>query len=136
MLIALGAVPLLAQVQGGVSTTLRKSAQVPYPNLMATAEQAKSNPAAYKFNLAQRAHGNLLENMSQTIASILVAGLVYPRAAPILGSIWVLGRIIYSYGYIMSTKPQGKGRLYGGPVMYVGQLGLWVLCIMAGIKLL
>lgn len=136
MLIALGAIPLLAQVHGGISTTLRKNAQIPYPNLMATPEQAKSNPAAYKFNLAQRAHGNLLENMPQAIASTLVAGLVYPRAAPVLASIWLLGRIVYAYGYIMSTKPHGKGRLYGGPVMYVGQIGLWVLCIMAGLKML
>lgn len=52
-LLALAGIPLLAQVQGVVVTTLRKGV-VPYPNAYATPEQCKTNKAAYKFNCAQR----------------------------------------------------------------------------------
>lgn len=135
VLVALGAIPLLAQLQGVVPGSLRKSAQVLYPNMYATAEQAKNNKQAYKYNCAQRAHGNLLENMSQVIASILFAGLFYPTAAPLLGAAWTACRIIYAYGYITSDKPQGKGR-YPGLGMWIPQLGLWGLCIAAGFKML
>lgn len=135
VLVALGAIPLLAQIQGSISTSLRKPAQVPYPNHYATAEQAKSNQNAHKYNCAQRAHGNLLENMPQTIVSMLFAGLFYPTAAPILGVAWTAFRVVYAYGYIWSTKPQGKGRLYGSG-MWLPQLGLWGLCIAAGLKML
>lgn len=135
VLVALGAIPLLAQIQGSISTSFRKPAQVPYPYHYATVEQAKNNQNAYKYNCAQRAHGNLLENMPQTMVSMLFAGLFYPTAAPVLGLAWVGSRIIYAYGYIWSSKPNGSGRLYGSS-MWIAQLGLWGLCIAAGFKMI
>ncbi|KAK5100194.1 hypothetical protein LTR70_001817 [Exophiala xenobiotica] len=135
VLIALGVIPFLAFGQGSVVGTLRKAAKVPYPNAYATAEQAKNSKEAYKFNCAQRAHGNLLENMPQAIAMLLFAGLFYPQATPILGVTWVLGRVVYAYGYITSNKPDGRGRTYGG-FFYLGQLGLIVLSVSAALKML
>lgn len=135
VLIALGLIPILATGQGSVVTSLRKPAKVPYPNAYATAEQVKNSKEAYKFNCAQRAHGNLLENMPQAMATLLFAGLFYPQATPILGVTWVLGRVGYAYGYITSDKPDGKGRAYGG-FFWLAQLGLIGLSVSAALKML
>ena len=97
-------IPVLSFIQGNVVTFSRKSAKVPYPNNYATHEQAKENQEAYKFNCAQRAHANLLENMPQTIASMLFAGLEYPTATAALGLGWVVARSLYAVGYVMSGK--------------------------------
>jgi len=69
-----------------------------YPAYADTAE-AKANPAAMKFNCAQRAHQNTLESVPHTLLSILFAGLRYPTAATALGSLWVFGRLVYTMGY-------------------------------------
>lgn len=135
-LIALGVLPLMSFIQGSVVTSLRKPAKVPYPNHYATAEQVKASPEAYKFNCAQRAHGNFLENMPQTLALMLFNGLFYPTATPVLGGIWVLGRSLYAYGYITSTPgSNGKGRSIGS-IFYLGQLGLLVLAVTSAIKMI
>ncbi|KAK4609200.1 Microsomal glutathione S-transferase 3 [Fulvia fulva] len=133
-LLAVGVIPLMSFLQGTTVTTFRKAANVPYPNPYATAEQCKSSQEAYQFNCAQRAHGNLLENMPQTIAMLLFAGLFYPTATPVLGAVWVVGRVLYAYGYITS-KEGGKGRNVGG-MFWIAQLGLLGLCVSAGLKLL
>jgi len=133
--IALGVIPMVAFVQGAVVTTLRKASGVPYPHAYATIEQAKTNKDAYKFNCAQRAHGNLLENMPQTIACILFGGLFYPQATPILGAFWALSRVLYAYGYITSDKPNGRGRSIGlGHI--IAQLGLIGVCVAGALKLM
>ncbi|RVX72517.1 hypothetical protein B0A52_03707 [Exophiala mesophila] len=132
--IALGLVPALAFVQGMVVTNLRKAAGVPYPNPYATHQQAKENPAAHKFNCAQRAHANLLENMSQTMAFVLFSALEYPNAAKYLGLGWVVARALYAYGYI-NDKKTGKGRYLGGWFWFM-QLPLLGLSVSTAIKLL
>jgi len=138
VLIALGIIPILAIGQGAVVTTLRKPAKVPYPNAYATPEQVKSSKEAYKFNCAQRAHGNLLENMPAAIATLLFAGLFYPQASPILGLVWVVSRALYAYGYITSEKPDGKGRAFGGlgGFFWIAQLGLIGLAMSAASRML
>lgn len=74
--------------------------------------------------------------MPQTIASLLFSGLFYPRAAPLLGATWIVFRAIFAYGYITSSKPEGRGRMYGSGGMWAAQLGLLILCGMAGFKML
>jgi hypothetical protein len=59
VLVALGVIPVLSFVQGSVAGGKRKTAKVPYPNMYATREEMKANKDAYRFNCAQRAHGNL-----------------------------------------------------------------------------
>lgn len=135
-IIALGVLPLMSFVQGSIVTTLRKAAKVPYPNPYATAEQVKTSADAYKFNCAQRAHGNLMENMPQTIALLLFSGLHYPTATPIAGAVWVLSRALYAYGYI--TSPQGssgKGRSIGG-AFWLAQLALLGMSVNAALGML
>lgn len=132
-IIALGILPVMSFVQGITVSTYRKAAKVPYPNAYATPEQCKTSKEAYQFNCAQRAHGNLLENMPQTIAMLLFAGLFYPTATPVLGVVWVGGRALYAYGYITS-KENGKGRSLGA-MFWLAQFGLIGLCVSAGLKM-
>ncbi|ETN39385.1 uncharacterized protein HMPREF1541_05608 [Cyphellophora europaea CBS 101466] len=135
VLVALGAIPVLAFGQGMVVSTKRKAAKVPYPNYEASIQQVKESRDAYVFNAAQRAHGNLLENMSQTVLMMLVGGLAYPRLAAAMGAGWVLCRALFAYGYVTSTKPHGKGRYLGG-AFWLFQAGFWGLSCAVGFKLL
>jgi len=135
ILVSLGLMPLLATVQGTIVTGFRKPAGVPYPNAYATAQQVKENKDAYKFNCAQRAHQNLMENMPQTMVSTLIAGLEYPKAAAALGAGWLVFRALYAYGYIYSAKAHGSGRAYGG-LFWVCQGAIWALCCSTGWKML
>ncbi|KAI1611469.1 glutathione S-transferase [Exophiala viscosa] len=135
VLVALGLTPVMAFGQGLVSGSLRKPAKVPYPNPYASEQQAKENQAAHKFNCSQRSHGNLLENMPQTMIFMLFAGLEYPTAAAALGVGWLVFRAIYAYGYIQSSKPQGKGRL-NGSWFWLMQGGLWALCCATALKMI
>ncbi|KAI1929105.1 hypothetical protein LOZ58_001282 [Ophidiomyces ophidiicola] len=126
--VALGAIPFLAFAHGFITTGCRKRAGVQYPHAYATPEQCAKNPDAHKFNCAQRAHANYLENMPQTMISILVAGLTHPRLATVLGSTWVALRALYLAGYVYSGQKKGNGRLLGAPFWLV-QGALWGLSV-------
>lgn len=126
--VAIGAIPLLSWMQGNIVTVLRKDAKVPYPHHYATVEQCKENPTAYRFNCAQRAHGNLLENMPQTMLYILIAGLKWPTASAGLGLGWIVFRSLFAYGYIKSSKPNGNGR-FNGAACWLCQAALWGMAV-------
>jgi glutathione S-transferase len=103
----------------------RKPAGISYPTMYATDEQAAKNPAAYKLNCAQRAHGNFLENQPSFLVGLLVAGLRWPVAAAGLGAGYVLLRILYGIGYT-SKGPSGRS-----PWASLGSLCNFALTIMA-----
>ena len=123
-------------MQGNVVTGLRKAAKVPYPNAYASHDQAKESQDAYKFNCAQRAHGNLIENMPQTMAYMLFGGLEYPTPAAALGLGWIIFRTGYAFGYIRDQRGNdGKGRMLGSG-FWLMQGGLWALCCATALKML
>ncbi|KAJ5207277.1 Membrane-associated eicosanoid/glutathione metabolism (MAPEG) protein [Penicillium cf. griseofulvum] len=126
--VALGAIPVLGFVHGAITGNTRKAAKVPYPHSYASMELCKENAKAEKFNCAQRAHTNFLENAPQTMLFTLVAGLKYPEWAAGLGALWVFFRALFLYGYVYSNKPQGKGRMIGGFFWFV-QGALWGLSV-------
>ncbi|PYH95755.1 hypothetical protein BO71DRAFT_440048 [Aspergillus ellipticus CBS 707.79] len=126
--VALGFIPVLGFAHGFIVSGLRKAANVHYPQCYATVEQCQTNPGAHKFNCAQRAHANFLENATQTMLFTLVAGLKYPQLATLFGGLWVFFRTIYLYGYVYSTQPRGKGRLWGG-AFWLAQGALWGLTV-------
>lgn len=151
--VALGVIPVLGFVHGSITTSLRKTANVPYPHCYATIEQCKQSvcpvlsydppvsialpqqtlmtvlqPSAEQFNCAQRAHSNFLENASQTMLFTLVAGLKYPELAAGIGSAWVALRSLYLYGYVYAGKPEGAGRLLGS-MFWLAQGALWGLTV-------
>lgn len=58
----------------------------------------------------------------------LVAGLKYPGLAAGIGSLWVVFRALFLYGYVFSGKPQGQGRMIGG-FFWLAQGALWGLSV-------
>ncbi|KFY35852.1 hypothetical protein V494_05529 [Pseudogymnoascus sp. VKM F-4513 (FW-928)] len=113
----------------------RKAAAIAYPAAYASNEQAKESDDAYRFNCAQRAHANFSENHPSVLATLLIAGVEFPRVAAGLGGIWVLGRYLYMTGYSnLSLGRGGKGR-YRGMIMWIGQLGLLGLTGYTGLSM-
>lgn len=115
---------VLNQAHGMVVSSFRKSAKIAYPAPYASDEQIKADKSperhVLKFNCAQRAHANYLENYTQFLSVLVVAGLSYPRAAASLGAVWLVGRVLFLVGYL-SGDP--KKRLIG-TVQYIGTFGL------------
>lgn len=66
--------------------------------------------------------------MPQTMLFVLVAGLKYPNASAALGTVWLLSRVAFLYGYVYSNKPQGNGR-YAGSLFWLIQGSLWGLSV-------
>lgn len=73
----------------------RKKYGVEYPNLYADKDNKNSN----EFNSVQRAHQNTLESYAIVMLQMILNGLVYPKTSAGLGFVWVIGRIVYGYGY-------------------------------------
>ncbi|KAI1349508.1 hypothetical protein F5Y01DRAFT_288889 [Xylaria sp. FL0043] len=110
-----------------ISSMARKASGIPYPISYATKEEAEKNPKAYKFNLAQRAHANFIENYTSFLTALLIAGLRYPNQATYAGSAWVLGRFAYALGY---TNFGPQGRLLGYGVSQIGKFALSIMAVM------
>uniref|UniRef100_A0A7S1NDF5 Glutathione S-transferase 3, mitochondrial n=1 Tax=Eutreptiella gymnastica TaxID=73025 RepID=A0A7S1NDF5_9EUGL len=106
----------------------RKKYGVEYPTLYAES----SHKNAEKFNSAQRAHQNTLENWAPVQILMLVNGLVYPQAAACCGLIWVLGRFVYGFGYAYAGP---KGRMAGGLLSHVGDFPLILMTFYTGAKM-
>ncbi|SPO00598.1 related to MICROSOMAL GLUTATHIONE S-TRANSFERASE 3 [Cephalotrichum gorgonifer] len=132
---------LVNQWQGGRVTSFRKAAGIPYPYHYASKEQvdaAESDSVRdrlNRFNCAQRAHGNFLENQGSTLFFIVAAGLRYPIASAALGAWWSFNRILFATGYTDLTKKNGSGR-YRGAGQYLGTIGLFILTVKTAFDLL
>mmetsp|Transcript_90069 Transcript_90069/g.124333 ORF Transcript_90069/g.124333 Transcript_90069/m.124333 type:complete len:175 (+) Transcript_90069:27-551(+) len=79
----------------------------------------------YTFNLRQRAHKNFIEQLTVVCIFTLLAGLFTPQYAIILGSIYAVGRLIGTLGYIKSAQMRVPG-------MILTNLSLFALEILAG----
>ncbi|KAG0352234.1 Microsomal glutathione S-transferase 3 [Podila minutissima] len=114
---------VLLTVLGHRVGAYRKVANVPLPSAYADAAEAKVDKKKHLFNCYQRVHQNTLEGYSSFLSTLLIAGLRYPIAAPVLGMIWIAGRIFYSIGY---TSGEPNKRIMGawGHIGDVGLLGL------------
>jgi len=88
----------------------RKAAAIKYP--AAYAPSSRTDPEANKFNCAQRAHANYLENQVPAVSALLIAGAKFPLAAAVCGAGWTLSRYLYMVGYCAGGD--GKGRYNGG----------------------
>ncbi|KAK4053084.1 hypothetical protein OIV83_001819 [Microbotryomycetes sp. JL201] len=105
-------------------STHRKRAGVKYPTVYASDELAEKSLDAKKFNCAQRAHGNTLENLPTFLFNLLFVGLTYPRAATALGATWLVGRVLYTIGYtsgVPAKRNSNGGMLHA--LAHVGLLG-------------
>jgi glutathione S-transferase len=71
------------------------------------APQMSGDPA---FERAVRVHQNTLEQIVIFLPALWIfANFVQPIAAAILGSIWVIGRILYAWGYYQAAEKRGPG---------------------------
>ena len=106
---------------------------MPYPNTYATKEEIERNPKALQFNLAQRAHANFTENYGPFVAALLIGGLGYPSQAFWGGSAWIVGRLLYMFGY---THYGPQGRIYGYVISQLGKMSLTTMAVLTCWKML
>ena len=59
------------------------------------------------------------------LAGILFNGIAFPRASAALGAAWVVGRFLYTYGYV-TGEPQARYK-FGGMLHLIGWVGTWFL---------
>jgi glutathione S-transferase len=65
--------------------------------------------------------------------TMMAVALVYPITAAACGLIFVVGRVIYGYGYALGDP---KYRTPGGIISHVGDLPLMVMAFMIAYKVL
>ncbi|PVG03508.1 membrane-associated proteins in eicosanoid and glutathione metabolism [Serendipita vermifera] len=85
----------------------RHAAGIKHPQGYAELQQCKEDPNALKFNCAQRAHANMLENLPMFLMTIAWTGLRFPLTSAALGGGWILGRVVYAWGYV-SDNPTNR----------------------------
>lgn len=79
----------------------------------------------FLFNNGQRAHYNAMEMLTPVIIWILISVMYQPLASAILGFVYLVGRVIYTFGYLVSPNK----RVIGALLQDLGFLGLFVLSI-------
>ncbi|XP_072890754.1 microsomal glutathione S-transferase 3b [Hemitrygon akajei] len=102
----------------------RKKYNVKYPNMYSDKEPI--------FNCIQHAHQTTLEIYPQWLIFQLIAGVVYPITASVLGVIWVTSRFTYAWGYYTGVPERRMTGSYG----YIGLLGVIFLSIFIAFKTL
>eukprot|EP00421_Protoceratium_reticulatum_P027432 CAMPEP_0168477730 /NCGR_PEP_ID=MMETSP0228-20121227/62568_1 /TAXON_ID=133427 /ORGANISM="Protoceratium reticulatum, Strain CCCM 535 (=CCMP 1889)" /LENGTH=266 /DNA_ID=CAMNT_0008493919 /DNA_START=45 /DNA_END=846 /DNA_ORIENTATION=+ len=83
-----------------------------------------------EFNNAQRAHYNMIEASGFVLASMLGAGLRFPKPCGILGFVFTAGRLLYARGYM--SRKGADGRIFGALVSAGSGLSLYFLAFIAG----
>ena len=63
----------------------------------------------FEFNLAQRVHGNFLEQVMTVCLLVLVAGIRHPAYTVYLGIAYSVARIFNAYGYSRTVKGRVPG---------------------------
>ncbi|KAL7413089.1 membrane-associated proteins in eicosanoid and glutathione metabolism [Mrakia frigida] len=103
----------------------RKASKVAYPQFYAEKSEMEASVDAKLLNCAQRAHGNTLEVLPHMLFASLFSGLAYPITAAALLATWVVGRVLFTYGYV-TGNPAARYH-YGGMFHIIGFLGTFGL---------
>jgi glutathione S-transferase len=88
------------------------------------APQMSGDPA---FERVVRVQQNTLEQIVIFLPALWIfTNFVQPNAAAILGSIWVIGRIVYAWGYYQAAEKRGPGfgiALLATVILLLGSIG-------------
>ena len=98
----------------------RKRANVPYPYMSCSKEEAEKDQNKHLFNCAQRVHYNTIEIFPIYMTLFAVSAINYPLIASVSGVIWLLGRWGYSRGYLTGDPAKRNQGAYS----YIGLLTL------------
>lgn len=76
----------------------------------------------YLFQCAQRSHYQLIEWIASVLIFLLISGIFFPLYASYGGVAWIVGRELYTYGY-MNNGP--SGRMIGATLADIAALVLF-----------
>ncbi|KAF9021367.1 hypothetical protein BDZ89DRAFT_1163771 [Hymenopellis radicata] len=99
---------LLLSTQAVMVLNRRKIAKIEYPQMYAEKAEVEKSPDALNFNSMQRVHGNTLENIKMLTVCTILTALHYPIFAAITSGCWVVGRILYTQGYLQAPDIRNK----------------------------
>ncbi|WWC85738.1 uncharacterized protein L201_000604 [Kwoniella dendrophila CBS 6074] len=102
----------------------RKAAGVKYPVLYVSEAEANADPKKMRYNCAQRAHGNTLENIPYVLGLFGFLSLWHPKLATIFFSHWIIGRFSYTAGYSTGNPSGRMSFIYKS--QYISLLGLFL----------
>ncbi|KAG6541843.1 hypothetical protein Mapa_016861 [Marchantia paleacea] len=114
---------VLTQWQAIQVSMQRRKYGIQYPKMYEDAEPSV-------FNCYQRAHQNTLESYPAFLAMLLAGGLAYPITSAAFGMLWVVGRVVYSFGYY-TGEPKNRLR---GAFNFFGLFGLLGTCLVFGAR--
>jgi len=131
VLLAAASTFLLNTIHSINTGAYRKAAKINYP--APYAPSSRTDDEAHRFNCAQRAHANFIENQPSLLGALLLAGIRFPITAAVMGAGWSVSRYLYMTGYSQGGVG-GKGR-YRGIYFWVFQLALLGLTGYSGVMM-
>ena len=82
----------------------------------------------------QRAHLNYFENILQILFYVLAGGLHMPTTFAIMGGIYLLGRIMFTIGYLKSPRGRFIGGILVVPLQFAFPIVTVVSLVLLGIE--